>query len=83
MTDHLKLPSHGKQIDIHCSNLKAAELLDRMFNLQCEASLTMGMVILQHKDESFVRINCTQCLLDAALRFHDLSEALKELVELK
>ena len=82
MTDHLKLAKHGKRIDVVSDNPKIAELLERIYNLQYDASFTMGIVILQHKDKSIVRVGCTQCLLDAALQFHDLSEALKELVEL-
>lgn len=80
--NHNLLPKHGEHLKIN-SNLIDVKL-KHICKLQVDASLTLVQVldtILINDREELVMFPCKQCVLDIALQFYDLSEALKGLID--
>lgn len=80
--DHKLLPKHGEAfcVPLDKANKQGAYII----KLQQEASMKLAELLLRGAANSKdVRFPCKQCVLDVALQFHDLSEALKELAESK
>lgn len=80
MTDHKLLPKHGEMLVLDESD--ADRRIKEIVRLQQQASLDLSdMIGYGVTDGKKVGFPCKQCVLDIALQFHDLSEALKGLID--
>lgn len=82
LTDHKLLPKHGETFTV--LENKAVPQAQHIIALQQRASYDLvNLLQTARSDGKRVAFPCRQCIFDAALLFHDLSEALKELAESK
>lgn len=76
--DHKLMPKHGEAFT--SSQDKATEQAKHIIVLQQQASYDLiALMQMAVSDGKLVAFPCRQCILDTALLFHDLSEAIKEL----
>lgn len=83
MTDHNLMPKHGEQVTLSEANAERL-IKHHICKLQQHASINLsdmlGAILINDKTR-LVILPCKQCVLDISLQFHDLAEALKELVD--
>lgn len=78
--NHKLLPKHGEMIVL--SEGDADRRIKEIVKLQQRASIDLSdMIALALTDGKTVGFPCKQCILDIALQFSDLSEALKGLID--
>lgn len=76
--NHKLMPKHGEAFT--SSEDKATKQAKYIIELQQTASYDLiGLMQTARSDGTRVAFPCRQCILDTALLFHDLSEAIKEL----
>lgn len=77
----IKVPEHGVAFDLKLTN-DVRQTMETIFKLQNTGSILLADLIRTTPvTNEVVRFPCRQCILDIALTFHDLSEAIKELAE--
>lgn len=78
MTDHKLMPKHGEAFT--SPEDKATKQAKHIIMLQQQASFDLiALMQTARSDGTRVAFPCRQCILDTALLFYDLSEAIKEL----